>query len=148
MIDRRAAKRSGTTSGTPIAMASFAVFSYSLADPIGSDPLVAAMAWLQGSLLGTVATTIAVVAVAVIGLMMLSGRINWRYGATVITGCFILFGAGTIAAGIRSASGGGGSYEPVVAAPYVAAPVPPPPVIRAPPPTAYDPYAGAAPRNM
>jgi len=33
---------------------------------------------------------------------MLTGRINWRYGATVILGCFILFGASTIVAGIHS----------------------------------------------
>ena len=32
-------------------------------------------------------------AVAAIGFMMLTGRMNWRYGATVILGCFILFGA-------------------------------------------------------
>jgi type IV secretory pathway VirB2 component (pilin) len=68
-------------------MASIAVLSsapsYSLADPAGSDPLVAAVGWLQGTLLGTVATTIAIIAVAVIGMMMLNGRINWRSGATV-----------------------------------------------------------------
>ncbi len=34
--------------------------------------------------------------------MMLSGRLNWRYGATVIVGCFILFGAATIVGGIRA----------------------------------------------
>jgi hypothetical protein len=31
--------------------------------------------------------------------MMLTGRINWRYGVTVILGCFILFGASSIVAG-------------------------------------------------
>jgi type IV secretory pathway VirB2 component (pilin) len=43
--------------------------------------------------------------VAVVGFMMLSGRLNWRYGATVIVGCFVLFGAATIVGGIRSAAG-------------------------------------------
>lgn len=72
------------------------------ADPQGSGVLVSAMGWLQGTLLGTVATVAAVIAVASVGLLMLTGRINWRYGATVIFGCFILFGAASIVAGIRT----------------------------------------------
>ena len=76
------------------------------ADPQGSSPIVAALAWLQGTLLGNVATAVAVIAVAMVGFMMLTGRMNWRFGATVIIGCFILFGAGTIVAGIQSAAAG------------------------------------------
>ncbi|MBE5075065.1 TrbC/VirB2 family protein [Erythrobacteraceae bacterium E2-1 Yellow Sea] len=72
------------------------------ADPQGSGPIVAALGWLQGTLLGNVATAIAVMAVAAIGFMMLTGRMNWRFGATVIIGVFILFGAATIVAGIQS----------------------------------------------
>jgi len=45
-----------------------------------------------------------VIAVAAVGLMMLTGRINWRYGATVILGCFILFGAASIVAGIQASA--------------------------------------------
>ncbi|MEG3156041.1 TrbC/VirB2 family protein [Sphingomonas sp. RB1R13] len=78
-----------------------------IADPAGSGPLVAAVHWLEGTLLGTVATVVAVIAVATVGFLMLMGRINWRYGATVILGCFILFGATSIVAGIHSASGAG-----------------------------------------
>ena len=73
-----------------------------LADPAGSGVLVSAVRWLEGTLLGTIATVVAVIAVATIGLLMLTGRINWRYGATVILGCFILFGAASIVAGIQS----------------------------------------------
>jgi type IV secretion system protein VirB2 len=73
-----------------------------LADPAGSGPLIAAVHWLQGTLLGTIATVVAVIAVATVGFLMLTGRINWRYGATVIVGCFILFGAASIVAGIQS----------------------------------------------
>ena len=72
-------------------------------DPQGSGPIVGALAWLQGTLLGTVATTVAVMAVAAIGFMMLTGRMNWRFGATVIIGVFILFGASAIVAGIQGA---------------------------------------------
>jgi len=73
-----------------------------LADPAGSGVIVSAVRWLEGTLLGTVATVVAVIAVATVGLLMLTGRINWRYGATVILGCFILFGAASIVAGIQS----------------------------------------------
>ena len=75
-------------------------------DPAGSGPIVAALSWLQGTLLGNVATAVAVMAVAAVGFMMLTGRMNWRFGATVIVGCFILFGAASIVAGIQSAAGG------------------------------------------
>ena len=75
--------------------------SYS-SDPAGSGALVSAVSWLQGTLLGTVATVVAVIAIASVGFMMLTGRINWRHGATVILGCFILFGAASIVGGIQS----------------------------------------------
>ena len=76
----------------------------SYSDPVGSGVLVSAVNWLQGTLLGTVATVAAVIAVGTVGFMMLTGRVNWRYGATVILGCFILFGASSIVAGIHSAA--------------------------------------------
>jgi type IV secretion system protein VirB2 len=78
------------------------------ADPSGSGPLISAVHWLQGTLLGTIATVAAVIAVAAVGFMMLTGRLNWRYGATVILGCFILFGAASIVAGIQSTAQLGG----------------------------------------
>jgi type IV secretion system protein VirB2 len=75
------------------------------ADPVGSGPIVSALQWIQRTLLGNVATAAAVIAVAMVGFLMLTGRLNWRFGATVILGCFILFGAATIVAGIRAAAG-------------------------------------------
>ena len=71
----------------------------------GSGPIENAVYWIQGTMLGNVATAVAVMAVAAVGFMMLTGRINWRFGATVILGCFVIFGAATIVAGIQSASG-------------------------------------------
>lgn len=76
-------------------------------DPQGAGPFVNAVNWLQSTLLGTVATTVAVIAVAAVGFMMLTGRINWRHGAAVVVGCFVLFGAASIVAGIRMAATGG-----------------------------------------
>ena len=77
-----------------------------MADPAGSGVLVGALGWLQGTLLGTVATVASVIAVAAVGFMLLTGRLNWRYGATVILGIFIIFGAGAIVAGIRQSATG------------------------------------------
>jgi type IV secretion system protein VirB2 len=76
-------------------------------DPAGSNVLLSAVTWLEGTLLGNVATALAVIAVGATGLMMLTGRIDWRRGATVIIGCFIVFGAAAIVAGIRAVATGG-----------------------------------------
>ena len=121
--------------------------SPSLGDPGGSGAVVAAVQWLQNTLLGTVATTVAVICVATVGLMMLSGRVDLRRGAGVVLGCFILFGASSIAAGIRSVAAGDSvpvqgdfQVEPwtIPAPPVTGPPAQPPPTAPA------DPYAGAA----
>ena len=78
------------------------------ANPQGSGPIINALYWLQGTLLGNVATAVAVIAVAMVGFMMLTGRLNWRFGATVIIGCFVLFGASAIVSGIQTAATAGG----------------------------------------
>ena len=82
-----------------------AAAQYAAPDPAGSGPIAGAVDWLQGTLLGNVATAVAVIAVAAVGFMMLTGRVNWKYGATVVLGLFILFGAASIVGGIRSVAG-------------------------------------------
>jgi type IV secretion system protein VirB2 len=86
-------------------MPSAAAAQVQQADPAGSGPVVNALTWLQNTLLGSVATAVAVMAVAAVGFMMLTGRLNWRFGATVIIGVFILFGAASIVGGIQAAAG-------------------------------------------
>jgi type IV secretory pathway VirB2 component (pilin) len=110
-----------------------------LAQPADGSPLLAAVNWVAGSLLGPVATSVAVIAVAWIGYRMLFGEVDLRRGLTVVLGCFILFGASTIVAGIRAA---------IVEEqrPPRLAHAPPPPVV---PPlnqlgVSADPYAGAS----
>jgi type IV secretion system protein VirB2 len=95
---RLAARASALGAG----LISTAAAAQELSDPAGSGVIVAAVRWLEGTLLGTIATVVAVIAVASVGFLMLTGRINWRYGAVVILGCFILFGAASIVAGIQS----------------------------------------------
>jgi type IV secretory pathway VirB2 component (pilin) len=110
-----------------------------LSTPVAeSAALVGAAQWIQGTLLGTLATAVAVIAIAWIGFGMLSGRINLQRGAVVILGCFVVFGAPVIAAGLMRAGDAGGSGAPVVALP---APPAPQPTTT---PTPYDPYAGAS----
>jgi type IV secretion system protein VirB2 len=110
----------------------------SLSDAPGSSALVAAVSWLQGTLLGTIAATVAIIAVSWVGLLMLMGRLEIRRGITVVAGCFVLFGAPAIVGGIRGAVGGEG-----VASAYVPPAVAPPPAV---PPIQRnaDPYAGAS----
>jgi type IV secretory pathway VirB2 component (pilin) len=121
---------------------SLSSFSPSLADPAGSGSLVAAAQWVQGTLLGTVATTVAVIAVASVGLGMLTGRVEIRRGVGAIIGCFVLFGATTIVSGVQSGLSGMSDEAPA----YVPAPKPIPATLPpAPrPPSGYDPYAGAS----
>lgn len=110
----------------------------SLSDPAGSSVLADAVTWLQGTVLGTIATTIAVIAVSWVGMLMLAGRLEIRRGLTTIAGCFILFGSSAIAGGIQSFVGS----EPRAA--HEPPPVAPPPAVPALPPRNVDPYAGAA----
>ncbi|HEX8641138.1 MAG TPA: TrbC/VirB2 family protein [Allosphingosinicella sp.] len=107
----------------------------------GSGALVGAVEWIHALLLGSVATVVAVIAVASIGFLMLAGRIDIRRGAIVIGGCFVLFGATSIAAGLQSlASSGVAPADYPSIPPQAAAPPPTPPSDEG----AYDPYAGAA----
>jgi type IV secretory pathway VirB2 component (pilin) len=123
---------------------SYALSSPSLADPAGSGAVVAAVRWIENLLLGTAATSVAVVCVAAVGLMMLSGRIDVRRGASVVLGCFILFGAQGIAAALHALSADGGPAAAAIDPDYVPVPYAPPPPAPPPLPRDPDPYAGAS----
>ena len=102
-----------------------------------STPPPSAAEWLQGFLLGAPATSIAMLAVALVGFQMLDGRISVKRGVEVILGCFILFSAPAVIAGLR------GSTNDEVVPQFEPSPVP----IPTPSPSkapSYDPYAGAA----
>lgn len=115
-------------------------FDPALSDPPGWSPLAEGLAWVESAALGSSATIVGVIAVATIGLLMLSGRLDLRRGITVVLGCFILFGAGGIAAGLTGLAG----TEP--RPPTTAEPGPPPSQLQPtmPRPSVYDPYAGAS----
>lgn len=96
-----------------------------------------AIDWINGLLLGSLAVGLCVIAVALVGMFMLSGRLPVRQGMRVILGCFILLGAPLIAAGLA------GAWHSETSSP-------PPPLIaqeqrpQDPPPADFDPYAGAS----
>lgn len=113
-------------------------------NPAGSNAFVTAVHWLDGLLLGSLASLIAVIAIASVGLLLLSGRIDVRRGVQVIFGCFIIFGASPIAGGIVGVlgRGGGSPYSQASALPPPAYPSAPSQSPRASSP--YDPYASIA----
>lgn len=103
-----------------------------------ASPLGEAVAWLTGTLLGSVATILCVLAIAFVGLMMLSGRLPVRRGFQVVVGCFLLLGAPLIAVTFAGAWRQASSAPPPVA---IEQPVDPRGDL---PPSDYDPYAGAS----
>lgn len=103
--------------------------------------MVSAVSWLRETMLGSAATSIAVIAIAATGARMLTGRLEVRRSITSVFGCFIIFGAGAITAGLMKLSNP--NIEEISPAAEVfpilpaAAPAPGEP-------TSYDPYAGAS----
>lgn len=69
--------------------------------------LPATVRWIEGALLGSVATGVAVLAVAFVGYGMLAGRLDWRTGLRVVLGVFILFGAPLLVRELTGAVRGG-----------------------------------------
>ncbi len=111
----------------------------SLFDAPASAPLSTAAGWITDTLLGNLAVALCVVAVAFVGLLMISGRLAIRDAVRVTIGCFVLLGAPMIAGGLQ-----GLANEVAVAAPQ-SQPTPITPVEAAPrTPSTYDPYAGAS----
>lgn len=108
-----------------------------------SNAVSASVGWIQGALMGSAAVAISVLAVASVGLMMMTGRVDTRRGLRVVIGCFIIFGAPAIAAGILKAVSQMSAMDsrPAVTASTLPPPPPPAVTVQAAP---YDPYAGAA----
>ena len=106
--------------------------------PVESS-IEAAVDWIVSVLLGELAVGLCVLAVAFVGMLMLSGRLPIRTGLRVAIGCFVILGAPQIASGFVGAWAGSGTPPP----PVIAEPAP----AREPPPANYDPYAGASVRT-
>lgn len=114
-----------------------------LSNPSGSSAIVAATRWVEASMLGSLATVVAVMAVAWLGFLFLQGRIPARQSLSVVIGAFVLFGAGQIANGLQTI---GSDPAPTGSQPLSPSPLIVPQVRpqAASPATGFDPYAGAA----
>lgn len=111
----------------------------SLFDAPLSPVLQAGSDWIGGTLFGSLAVGLCVIAVAIVGLMLMSGRTAVREGARVVLGCFVLLGAPVIAAELRGFAAEA-EPSPTVEASTTRASLPTPVL----PPSNYDPYAGAS----
>jgi len=105
-----------------------------------ADPLLVALNWLVSAATGTIATMVATLGVAVMGMLMLRGHTDWRKSTTTIIGIFVIIGAHAIALGLYSASGAESQAAATQPQPSTQE-VPPP---KHAPPHVYDPYAGAS----
>jgi type IV secretory pathway VirB2 component (pilin) len=81
----------------------------SAAYPTPTNAIHAAVYWVEGALDGTFASILAVIAIASVGLLLMTGRVDVRRATQVIVGCFIIFGASAIAQGIIRSIGDGDS---------------------------------------
>jgi len=104
-----------------------------------STALPAALDWIEDLLLGPLATSVAVISVAGVGFLMLTGRFDVRRAARVVLGCFLIFGASAISAGLQSAITAAASQSNTTPPPL---PLPSPVEVRGSSASAYDPYAG------
>lgn len=112
----------------------------SLFDPATNGPIARSVGWIDSVATGLLASVIAVIAVAVVGMMMLTGRLEVRRGITVVAGCFLVFGANILATGVLGAADHA-SAVPITAT--MASPIATADAPR-PAPQPYDPYAGAS----
>jgi type IV secretory pathway VirB2 component (pilin) len=113
------------------------------AAPPESNAIIASVDWVRIMLTGNLASTLAVIAVACIGLVLLSGRIPSRRGFEVLFGCFIIFGATSIAHGLVQVLQNADRHE--LTRSHSATIALEPSTIRSPSPvTEFDPYARAA----
>jgi type IV secretory pathway VirB2 component (pilin) len=106
------------------------------------NAFAASSAWIQALLTGSIAAAIAVVAIASIGLLMLSGRVDLRRGGRVILGCFVVFGAAILAKGFLGAAEVKSQTRSTDRVFTAAAPLSQPTSVSQ--PRISDPYAGAA----
>lgn len=63
------------------------------------SPVTTMLQTIGTALTGPVGRALGLVALAAVGILFLTGRMNWIYAGSVVVGLVILFGAATILAG-------------------------------------------------
>ena len=112
-----------------------------LFSPTGSNNLSSAVEWITSLLFGSLAIGLCIIAVAFIGMLMLTGRIDFRRAGFVVIGCFVLLGAPMIATGFIGAFQEATPPSPIMVAPLADPSLQPRVEL---PPSTYDPYGGAS----
>jgi type IV secretory pathway VirB2 component (pilin) len=95
---------------------------------------------VSGLLTGSLAVSLAVIGIALLGFLLLTGRVDIRRSGLVVLGAFILFGTPVLVVGLIELGTGGSAS--LMIPPVAAEQVEPP--REALPPANYDPYAGAS----
>lgn len=67
------------------------------------SPLTSFFVTIGETLTSTLGQAVALVALAAVGLLFMTGRMNWGFAASIAIGIVILFGAATILAGFDTA---------------------------------------------
>jgi type IV secretory pathway VirB2 component (pilin) len=111
----------------------------SLFDAPASPTLSTTADWVNQTIFGSVAEDLCVIAVAIVGFTLMTGRLAVRDAVRVVIGCFVLLAAPAIAADLWSLADRGSQPDSAIA--IDAADLPPVPKL---PPANYDPYAGAS----
>jgi hypothetical protein len=105
-------------------------------------PMVESTRWIENVMVGDLALGLCVIAVAFIGALMLTGRLQLREGARVVIGCFVLLSAPVIAVGMLEYAASPVTTKLSVLEPDVR--LPPRPEF---PGLSYNPYAQASVRD-
>lgn len=63
------------------------------------SPITTMLTTIGTALTGPVGRALGLVALAAVGILFLTGRMNWIFAASILLGLVILFGAATILAG-------------------------------------------------
>ncbi|WP_379548280.1 TrbC/VirB2 family protein [Qipengyuania sp. DSG2-2] len=104
----------------------------------GPSAVESAAAWIATLLTGSLAVTLSVLAVAIIGFLTLSGRFPVRESGRAILGVFLLLGASTLASALIGLAERGMNSGPAM---VYSQPVQAERDLQ---PAEYDPYAGAS----
>lgn len=102
----------------------------------GEGAMESALQWMVGIFYGPVGTTIAVLAIALLGALMLQGRMPVKRGVQMVLGLFLFFGGASLAEVFVGQAPGRS-----VAAMSSDDEIPPPVTDNS---NVFDPYAGAA----
>lgn len=70
-----------------------------------AKPVEGILTWFVGVLQGSVARSVAIIAVCFLGFLFLTGRMAWQMAFSIIVGIAIIFGAATLVDAMKTSAG-------------------------------------------